>query len=98
MINDVILINILLVKCFNQWKSAMSESFADAVSLLNNYCWFADGHTSEFEKCLDENVLLDWFGKSIKGRKNVAEFLKTHKVVSRHIFNKIIPVNQISYM
>ncbi|XP_076237346.1 uncharacterized protein LOC143181043 [Calliopsis andreniformis] len=68
-----------------------------AISFTNNYFALVDGLASGLESRLSENVVLDWFGRQIKGRRNVTAFMETHKVTSRHIFVDIVPSTGIEY-
>ncbi|XP_076303426.1 uncharacterized protein LOC143221792 [Lasioglossum baleicum] len=74
----------------------MNES-TQAISFANCYFSLVDGLASGFEDHLAEDVLLDWFGKTIRGRKNVAAFMEAYKVTSRHIFKTIVPSSDIGY-
>jgi hypothetical protein len=75
----------------------MNQDYSKAVSFTNGYFVLADGLVTGLENCLAKNVILDWFGKTITGRANVAAFMNTHKVNSRHVFNEIIPTDNIGY-
>ncbi|XP_023248051.1 uncharacterized protein LOC106636476 [Copidosoma floridanum] len=75
----------------------MSGNNSKAVSFTNGYCTLADGLASGLEDCLAENVVLDWFGKTIKSKSNVAAFMNTHKVNSKHVFSKISSTSNIGY-
>ncbi|CAL7936886.1 unnamed protein product [Xylocopa violacea] len=68
-----------------------------AISFANSYFALADGLASGLECHLSEDVVLDWFGKTIKGRRNVSAFMGAHKVNSRHIFPHIAPITGIDY-
>lgn len=67
-----------------------------AISFANIYFSLIDGLISGLESCLSQDVVLDWFGNVINGRKNVSAFIKNHKIISRHIFSHIIPITGIS--
>ena len=75
----------------------MNQDYSKAVSFTNSYFALADGLVSGLENCLADNVVLDWFGKTIQGRANVSAFMNTHKVNSRHVFDEITPTNRIGY-
>lgn len=76
----------------------MGEKSVNAETFLEKYFAFADNKISGFENYLAENVLLDWFGKTIQGRKNVAEFIGIHKVNSKHVFDSVRHVTKIGYL
>ncbi|KOX70933.1 hypothetical protein WN51_03362 [Melipona quadrifasciata] len=68
-----------------------------AISFANIYFSLVDGLISGLENCLSENVVLDWFGNVIEGRKNVSAFIKNHKTISKHIFLDITPITGVSF-
>lgn len=68
-----------------------------AISFANSYFALVDGLASGLENHLSEDVVLDWFGRTVKGRRNVTTFIEAHKVNSRHIFSQIVPVPGIGY-
>ncbi|OXU31445.1 hypothetical protein TSAR_004723 [Trichomalopsis sarcophagae] len=88
-----------LVSCGKEKQKGikMNQDYSKAVSFTNSYFALADGLVTGLENCLAENVVLDWFGKTIKGRTNVAAFMNKHKVHSRHVFNDISPTDSIGY-
>ncbi|XP_046743675.1 uncharacterized protein LOC124409831 [Diprion similis] len=73
------------------------EEQSQAISFANSYFSLVDGLAPGLEDHLAHNVVLDWFGRTIRGRENVAAFMKTHKVASRHVFNCIESASSISY-
>ncbi|XP_012254140.2 uncharacterized protein LOC105684957 [Athalia rosae] len=75
------------------------EDQLQAISFANSYFSLVDGLAPGLEDHLDENVVLDWFGKTIRGRENVTAFMKAHNAArfSRHKFNRISPVPGIVY-
>lgn len=60
-----------------------------AISFANSYFALVDGLAYGLESHLSENVVLDWFGRTVRGRKNVTAFMEAHKMNSRHIFGNI---------
>ncbi|XP_015114767.1 uncharacterized protein LOC107039580 [Diachasma alloeum] len=75
----------------------MEEELSQAVSFVNSYFALVDGLASDLEDHLADDVVLDWFGQTIKGRKDVASFMKYQKIKSRHVFNEITPKTSIGY-
>ncbi|CAD6237156.1 GSCOCG00002170001-RA-CDS [Cotesia congregata] len=75
----------------------MSEDLSEAVSFANGYFALADGLIDDLANYLAEDVILDWFGQTIKGRKNVSAFMKFQNVNSRHIIDEINPSTTIEY-
>lgn len=72
------------------------DEFTQAISFANCYFSLVDGLASNLHSHLDENVALDWFGKMVHGRRDVAAFMEAHKVNSRHVFKSIAPSSGIS--
>ncbi|KAH0550638.1 uncharacterized protein LOC123261892 [Cotesia glomerata] len=75
----------------------MSEDLSQAVSFANGYFALADGLVDDLANYLAEDVILDWFGQTIKGRKNVSTFMKFQNINSRHIIDEINPSSTIEY-
>lgn len=75
----------------------MADEYAEAISFANSYFALVDGLAFGIENHLAKDVVLDWFGRTIRGRTNVATFMQTHKVSSRHIFSSITPTSCIAY-
>ncbi|XP_076641221.1 uncharacterized protein LOC143352528 [Halictus rubicundus] len=73
------------------------DECTQAISFANCYFSLADGLASGFEDHLAEDVILDWFGKTIRGKKNVVAFMEAYKVNSRHMFRTIVPTSDIGY-
>ncbi|KAK2587281.1 hypothetical protein KPH14_003009 [Odynerus spinipes] len=75
----------------------MADEHSRAVSFANCYFALVDGLASGLENHLAEDVVLDWFGRTIRGKRNVSTFIRTHKVNSRHMFASIKPTGGIGY-
>ncbi|XP_076676217.1 LOW QUALITY PROTEIN: uncharacterized protein LOC143373156 [Andrena cerasifolii] len=63
-----------------------------AISLANNYFALVDGLASDLESHLLEDVVLDWIGRRIRGRRCVTAFIQAHKVSSKRMFTDVIPI------
>lgn len=49
-------------------------------------------------KCfLSEDVILDWFGQTIKGEKNVIIFLKKTLTSVNHLISNFMPAKKIGF-
>lgn len=46
---------------------------------------------------LSEDVILDWFGQTVKGEQNVSVFLKKTLSSVKHHFSDAIPVRKIGF-
>ncbi|XP_015593388.1 uncharacterized protein LOC107266896 [Cephus cinctus] len=75
----------------------MSDEYSRAISFANSYFALVDGLATGLEDHLADDVILDWFGETIKGRANVTAFMKAHKFDSRHMFTNITPTASIGY-
>ncbi|XP_015431564.1 PREDICTED: uncharacterized protein LOC107187888 [Dufourea novaeangliae] len=73
------------------------NEYAEAISFANCYFALVDGLASGLDSHLAENVVLDWFGRTVTGRRNVTAFMEAHKVNSRHMFRTIMPCTSIGY-
>lgn len=73
------------------------DEHTQAISFANSYFALVDGLASGFENHLAENVILDWFGRVIRGRKNVKAFMGSRKANSRHMFTRIVPTGSIDF-
>ncbi|KOC66909.1 hypothetical protein WH47_11973 [Habropoda laboriosa] len=73
------------------------NKYTQAISFANSYFALVDGLVSGLESQLSEDVVLHWFGRTVRGRRNVCAFMETHKVNSRHMFTRIVPTTGISY-
>ncbi|XP_012346430.1 uncharacterized protein LOC105736440 isoform X2 [Apis florea] len=71
------------------------ENFVQAISVANSYFALADGLADGIHNYLSEDVILDWFGWIVEGRKNVAAFMESHD--SRHMYSYIVPTSNINY-
>jgi len=74
----------------------MTDERAQAISVANRYFVLADGMVPGLKDYLAEHVVLNWFGKIIKGRENVAAFMLSNKKESFHTFSDIMPISGIS--
>lgn len=56
-----------------------------------------DNHKDCFKYYLAENAVLDWFGQTVKGCKNIGAFIKANTSMCTHHFEKIKPVATIGF-
>lgn len=70
---------------------------ADAISFANNFFVLADGLVPGINKYLAKEVILNWFGKTIKGKHKVAAFLHNGKITTAHHFPIITPSDGFEY-
>lgn len=50
----------------------------DALEVLSHFMRYSGGgeHSDFFPHSLASNAVLDWFGRTIRGRKHIAQFLR----------------------
>lgn len=75
----------------------MPNKKLEAINFANDFFTLINCSTSELKNYLAGDVVLDWFGETISGRCNVAEFMMYQKKNSRHIFKEILPTDTIGY-
>ncbi|XP_011145784.1 uncharacterized protein LOC105186946 [Harpegnathos saltator] len=75
----------------------MVDERAQAISLAEYYFSLADGIFPGLESHLAKNVVLDWFGRKIKGKENVTAFITSDKTSSLHVFTDIKSISGIVY-
>lgn len=46
---------------------------------------------------LSEDVILDWFGQTVKGEQNVSVFLKKTLSTVKHYFSDAVPAKKIGF-
>ncbi|CAH1973439.1 unnamed protein product [Acanthoscelides obtectus] len=56
-----------------------------------------ENHRNTLQYYLCENVVLDWFGKTVKGDKTVSAFLKKTLASVNHIMTDAVPVKKIGF-
>lgn len=47
--------------------------------------------------CLAETTVLDWFGQTVKGEKNIVNFMKKNIPGCKHIFPNVKPTKSIGF-
>lgn len=74
----------------------MTNECARAISVANHYFMLADGMIPGLKNHLAKNVVLEWFGRKITGKKDVAAFIMSHRTKCFHTFDNIIPTLNIT--
>lgn len=77
-------------------KSSESE-VDEAKRFLQFYETTIDNQKGLFKYHLAENAVLDWFGKTVKGLKNIKEFLNTSATSCTHHFTNVKVVDKIGF-
>ncbi|XP_017772524.1 PREDICTED: uncharacterized protein LOC108559688 [Nicrophorus vespilloides] len=73
------------------------EQVKEATSFAEFYIDLIENHRDSFSYYLSDNAILDWFGQTVKGEKNIKVFLKNHVNKIKHIFPNIEPCSKIGY-
>lgn len=74
----------------------MISDDTEAISVASRYFMLADGLFPGLKDHLAHNVTLKWFGRIIKGKKSVANFMQCDKKKITHTaFNRIAPISDI---
>lgn len=68
---------------------------AQAILFAEYYFALADGIFPGLECHLEKDVVLDWFGRTIKGKKNVTAFIKSNRISTLHLFTDITSISSI---
>lgn len=56
-----------------------------------------DNHKDCIKYYISETSVLDWFGQTVKGEKNIAAFIKNNIGNCKHNFSNAIPVEKIGF-
>ncbi|XP_012278266.1 uncharacterized protein LOC105698527 isoform X2 [Orussus abietinus] len=69
----------------------MAQRHPEIISFANGYFALADGLVSGLKDHLAKDVVLDWFGTIIRGRRRVAFFMENFSRNYSHVFEDILP-------
>lgn len=69
----------------------------EAQKFMDFYIDMIDNHKDCFKYHLSESAVLDWFGQTVKGCKNVNSFLKSSTSACNHHFPTVRPVKQVGF-
>lgn len=69
----------------------------EAKNFVEFYIDKIENHRNYFRYYLSEDVILDWFGQTIKGEKNVVAFLKKTITSVNHLLSDAVPVKSIGF-
>lgn len=61
------------------------------------YVDLIDNHKDCFRYYLSQNAVLDWFGQTVRGEKNIQSFVKSNISNCSHNFKSAIPVQKIGF-
>ncbi|KYN00678.1 hypothetical protein ALC62_08536 [Cyphomyrmex costatus] len=75
----------------------MVNEHAEAISIANRYFMLVDKMVPGFKDHLAKHVVLEWFGKVIKGRRKVTVFMLSNQMESFHTFSDITPISGIPH-
>ncbi|XP_030766467.1 uncharacterized protein LOC115890387 [Sitophilus oryzae] len=74
-----------------------TEDYVAAQNLLDFFMELIEASKNLLKYYLSEDVVLDWFGQTVRGQKNVASFIKTKINPIKHILSGAKPVNRIGF-
>lgn len=73
----------------------------DRIHDANSFCEFyvdlMHNFNDRVKYFLADDVVLDYFGHTIKGQKNVSNYIKSNILTVKHHFNKAVPVDTIGF-
>ncbi|KAG5873210.1 hypothetical protein JTB14_019518 [Gonioctena quinquepunctata] len=73
------------------------EDMKEAKTFGEFYVDKLENHKNLFKYYLAENVVLDWFGQTIRGEKKVNDFLKKTLASVNHLFSDALPAKEIGF-
>lgn len=68
----------------------------DTKNFIRFYIDLIENNTNTLRYYCADKIVLDWFGKTIKGGKKLTMFLKSNSKF-RHFLSNIVPVNKIGF-
>lgn len=77
--------------------SAEDDEIKEAKAFTNFYIDMFENHLNTFSFYLSESATLDWFGKTIKGEKDIGAFLKNNAATIKHLMCDPKPVNEVGH-
>lgn len=69
----------------------------DAQKVLDFFTDMMETSKTHLKYYLSEDVVLDWFGHTVKGQKKVASFIKTTVNPIRHLFKEAKSTSKIGF-
>lgn len=69
----------------------------EAKRFIDFYENTVDNVKDSFKYHLSEGVVLDWFGKTVKGIKNITSFINSKTAACTHHFTNAKPVEKIGF-
>lgn len=78
-------------------KASAGLEVAEAKNFLKFYTNMMDNHKSSFKYHLSETAVLDWFGKTVKGSRNIGVFLNSSTTSCTHHFTNVKPAAKIGF-
>ncbi|XP_045479414.1 uncharacterized protein LOC123684272 isoform X1 [Harmonia axyridis] len=73
------------------------DQIKDASTFCNFYLDLIHSFNDKTKYFLSENVVLDYFGRTIKGQKNVTSYIKSNLVNVGHLFEEAKPMKEIGF-
>lgn len=69
----------------------------DSKKFFDFYENFIDNHRDTLKYHLSECAVLDWFGKTVKGSRNICAFMCSKAVSCTHHFTNVKPASKIGF-
>ena len=76
---------------------ASSDEKQAAVNFANIFCNLLDKHRSRLFLYLDDDAVLDWFGRTIQGKESISGFMNLEIPQTVHTFTSVEPSGPIQH-
>lgn len=77
--------------------TATDEQLEEAKNFMEFYTNLVNNTKDTLIYYLSDSATIDWFGKTIKGEKNMNTFIKTTLSSVKHNFSKTVPTKKIGF-
>lgn len=78
-------------------KSSDNNNVPEPQILLDFYIDLLDNSKNLLKYYLSDDAVLDWFGQTVKGQKNISTFIKAKVMPIKHIFHEAKAVSKIGF-
>ncbi|XP_066147015.1 uncharacterized protein [Euwallacea fornicatus] len=78
-------------------QNPTEDKATEAQQLLDFYIDLMENSKNLLKYYLSEDIVLDWFGETVKGQKQVTDFIKTNVNPMKHIFKEAVPASKIGF-
>ncbi|XP_060531914.1 uncharacterized protein LOC132705378 [Cylas formicarius] len=77
--------------------STEEDKLTEAENLKDFFCDLMENSKQYVKYYFSDDIVLDWFGQTVKGQKNVSAFLKVNVTPVKHYFSRALPANSIGF-